>query len=82
MFKRKDYQKQNRPPHERLFEVCCKKAGPSVWAIGAGTLPNGDFQWEVYVEDPKALRKIPKQFEGCKVHAILCEKPPPPASEQ
>lgn len=62
-------------PHELLFEECVKAAGPSVWAIGAGTLPTGEFQWEVFVENEKAAKKLPKRFQDEHVHAIVCPKP-------
>lgn len=75
---KKKLQNKPKPPHEQLFELCVKQAGNSVWAIGAGTLQNGDFQWEVYLEDTKAVKKIPKKFEGNQVHAIVCPKPTPP----
>lgn len=63
------------PPQKELFELCRSKVGNSVWAIAAGMTEKGEFQWEVFVETKKNLKKIPKKFRGEKVIGVLAPRP-------
>lgn len=67
--------KKSVAPEKKLFELCREKAGSAVWAIGAGMSKEGVFQWEVYVEDKKKMKKIPKTFDGFAVFPILAPRP-------
>ena len=63
------------PIFEKLLRECKEIAGETVWAISFGINESREKQWEVYCSAPKFIKKLPKTYNGNKVHVILAPRP-------
>lgn len=62
-------------PQEEVLRYCQKFANNTVWAIALLMDEHGNYIWEVYCDDSKKIKKIPKRYKNFSIKTVFCERP-------